>query len=197
MEYFPFYAIIILQFENENIKLVVLYVQTHCNGRTSARYLHLRTGLETWSDKPKSSFKGWTALFKYMLIQCESCLLYLTMRHAATLVHSAPVRSSGCEKGWQGLKVRRISALTGMSSADTGFKRPRKPSASPIVFRFITPLPSFMMHLQLLTLKQPAFLVELGWGEWDEENVVKQAESMRKTVWGCIVTVCTRVLLGN
>lgn len=88
----------------------------------------------------------------------ECCLLYLTIRHAAILVQSAPVRSSGSEKGWQGLKVRRISALIGMFSADIGFRRPRKPSASPIAFRLITPLPSFMMHLQGFTLKHPGLL---------------------------------------
>ncbi len=103
-----------------------------------------------------------SSLSSVVNISSESSLLYLTMRHAATLVHSAAVRSSGCEKGWQGLNDRRISALTGMFSADTGVKRPRKPSASPIAFRFITPLPSFMMHLQSLTLKHPNFLGEAG-----------------------------------
>lgn len=113
--------------------------------------------------------------------------IYLTMRHAATPVQSLPVGSSGCEKCWQGLKERNISALADMFSAGTALKRPRKPSASPIAFKFITPLPSFMMHLQLLTLKQPGFSAEFGCAEREEENMLKERDN-RKAAWRLMVT---------
>lgn len=121
----------------------------------------------------------------------ESRLLYLTMRHAATPVHSVPNRSSGCEKCWHGLKDKRTSALAGVLFAGTRIKRPRKPSASPIAFMSITPLPSFIMHLQLLTLKQPDFLAELGGGVRDEENTPKPTDRVRKRAWRLMVTVGT------
>lgn len=117
-------------------------------------------------------------------------LFYLTMRHAATSVQSLPVKSSGREKCWQGLKDRRTSVSTGTTlPAATGFKRPRKPSASSIAFRFITPLPFSMMHLQLLTLKQPAFLADLPWEEAVGQNRPKQTDSVRKTALGIILAV--------
>lgn len=117
-------------------------------------------------------------------------LFYLTMRHAATSVQSLPVKSSGRENCWQGLKDRRTSVSTGTTlPAATGFKRPRKPSASSIAFRFITPLPFSMMHLQLLTLKQPAFLADLPWEEAVGQNRPKQTDSVRKTALGIIMAV--------
>lgn len=136
-------------------------------------------------ERLKKSMTTWSIIVN---LNNECCLLYLTIRHAAISVQSAPVRSSGSEKGWQGLKVRRISALTGMFSADTGFRRPRKPSASPMAFRLITPLPSFMMHLQGFTLKHPDLF---GWGERAEENMIKPTESASKTLWRLMVTAST------
>lgn len=103
--------------------------------------------------------------------------LYLTMRHAATAVQSLKVVTSGSEKCWQGLKEKKVSVPADTSSAGTGLKRSRKPSASPTAFKLITPLPSFMMHLQLLTLKQPGSSSELGTGEGDEEDMAEQSHS--------------------
>lgn len=133
MEYFPFYAIIIL-LRDYNLKMKILN-QLFCIFKHTAMVAHLHFTHVLNQDLRHEVTNQSLALKAEQLclstcsysvnLSTESCLLYLTMRHAATLVHSAPVRSSGCEKGWQGLKVRRISALTGMSSADTGFKRPR------------------------------------------------------------------------
>lgn len=55
--------------------------------------------------------------------------------------------------------------------------------------RFITPEPSFMMHLQLLIFKQPVFLFfksEGGGGgldmEGDDEMAPKQMDKVKRTV---------------
>lgn len=87
------------------------------------------------------------------------------------LVQSVPARSSGSVKGWQELKEKRTSVFSvPRLCLSRGFKRNKKPSSSPIVLRLITPVPSFMMHLQSFTLKQPVFFFTGGGGSGGREK---------------------------
>lgn len=113
-------------------------------------------------------------------------LFYLTMRQAATPEQAPPgrFRSSGWEKTWQGLKENRLSVSTDVLSTGTALKCPKKPSASPMPLRFITPLPSFMMHLQLLTLKQPGSPAGFRWGRGEEESMLTLTDRERRPAGG-------------
>lgn len=59
--------------------------------------------------------------------------------------------------------------------------------------RFITPEPSFMMHLQLLIFKQPVFLFKFEGGgldmEGDDEMAPKQMDKVKRTIWNLILTM--------
>lgn len=76
-------------------------------------------------------------------------------------------------------------------STGTALKRPRKPSASPMALRFITPLPSFMMHLQLLTLKQPGLSAGLERDREEEENTQKHTDSEMRPAESLILINCS------
>lgn len=98
----------------------------------------------------------------YIVISLHS-LLYLTIRHVVGML--GPIRSSGCEKGRQGLKDRRISAMTGMFPADR-LQMPQETICIPHGFQVYHPTP--ILH--------DAFAVVAAWllgGAWMRQETRK------------------------